>query len=332
VSDAKLTIEQIIAESDRRDRRNRTLARSWATILGVVLILLAFSRSQNPDVWYIVLIYALSFLASRSHSTRFRHFGWAFVALLFLLVYLPTVHPVSFSWADVRGAFAANMLANTQIITEDAANFKDAYIIIGSAAFTLYGFFFLASRRVERIQLGVRLYTIAQVFGAVLTLSVTATLLPNAGWWRYAILVFIAAGTLFALGREPRPYIIDASVDRPGVATFWDAWLRNRTGQAIQAFTGLFILPLWPVLGEVLFVFGLLYLLIIAAYTSTYLFLSSELPNTARTDEQLRLLYSFNINRDFADLPYRATLPFGTRSDRSEQVKSIPFQFPRTPQ
>jgi hypothetical protein len=324
------TPEAILSESDRRDARNRWRARIWSVVPAMFLLSFALLRHERLSLGYVVLLACLTFFAALSH-TRLRYSGWAFIILFLMIFYVPAIAPASYSWHDFIQAANSRFAETTGALTADAGNFKDAYILLGSAAFTLYGFFFLAARRVERIQLAVRLYTIAQVFPTVLALAITATLLPNSGWWRYLLLLTLL-GTLYALGQEPRPYIIDVSVDREGAATFWDRWLRNRTGQAIQTSLGLCFMPLWPVAGETVFVIGLLSLLLVAAHTSTFLYLSNELPNTKRTDEQLRLLYGFKASPDFAEPSGGIPRLFGLRPNRADTVTSIPFTFPRPQQ
>jgi len=322
-----------LAETDRHDRRNRRSAQIWAVVMMAILLGTALARHEELTWWYIALVATLGVVASLSHWKRFRFAGWAFVVLVMLIVYVPAVSPQSMHWRDVVLALTSRLSANGATLTDDAGHFKDAYVLVGSAAFTLYGFFFLATRRVERVLQAVRLFTIAQVFATVLGLAVTATLRPTSGWWRYALIVLAASGAFIALSSEPRPYIVDVSVDRPGTATFWDSWLRNRRGQTIVAAVGLFLMPMWPVVGELIFVFGLLYLLLIAAQTATYLFLSTELPNSSSTDQQLSLLYGFKADIRFANTPTRRSpLSFGIGSDRDSNVTAIEFVFPRAPQ
>jgi hypothetical protein len=309
-----------------KERRNRLLAAIAGVVLPVALLLLAVAEHAPPSNAFIVTALALGLLGALSHTRGFRLSGWAFFVLVSVFIYVPVSHPNEYSFHGVATAVAQHIQSNTEVIREDRDRFKDGYALLATASFTLYGFFFLATRRFDSIQNAVRLFALAETFGAVFIMSVLSVMFPQDGWWRISLVTLTGLGTLVALSRDPRPSIIDVSRDDAGQSTYWFSFLRNRRGQAYYALLGLYLLPAFPVLGEFLYFSGLLYLLFVAALASTFLYLSSELGRSRETDEQLQLLYRFKADQNLARR--ESPIPELTLERRS-RVTTIPYTFPR---
>mgnify|MGYP007135458448 CR=1 FL=1 len=223
--------------------------------------------------------------------------GWLYVGIFFLAVYLATLHLRVLSFPEIWTAFVARLNDIYSLKVLVASRFKDAYIVIASASFTLVGLFFIIVRlrRFNTINAS-RLMSTGEAFLVVFALSVPALLFVEEPWWRWVLITIGNSTVLLFLVRDPEHWPIEYAKDSPVVIFFWNSWLKNRRGQGIAAAIGLALMPIAPAWGESLFFLSLFYTLYSAVYTAAFLYVSTELraPDKA---EALAKLFRIRIPR-----------------------------------
>ena len=202
--------------------------------------------------------------------------GWLLVLVAYLAIYLGAVKSATWRISDLWHAYMRRATDVYPLIAHDAVRFAPIYILIASAAFTLFGLFFIVVRKVSTPMIASRLVSIAEIFGVTFLMAVPMLFFTDEPWWRIGFTVS-SATALLALLRDPQPYPIDFRNDSPPVIYFWSEWLKQRRGTAMYSLFGLSIIPAWPVLGEWLFAVGLFTVLYSATRAATFLYITSEL-------------------------------------------------------
>ena len=258
----------------------------------------------------VIIAPIIGFAAQRLRVRGAAEGGWLFVVVFFSELYLLAFGTNDFAWTEIHRTAIERFNYAWPILTMDADRFKDIYVVLASAAFTLFAIFFIAVKKVDVIA-ATRLVAISTGFGSVFLLAASAMLFRDEGWWRLGMMAFLNGTVLVALAKQPTPYVIDFLHDSVVVGQYWDFWLRTRTGWALIGLIGLAIMPVFPVAGELLYVLTLLYNLWIAAHGATFLFVSTETTNAKQRGQLLQQLYLIRPTALMTNLfksmePYRA--------------------------
>lgn len=247
--------------------------------------------------------------------------GWFFVLIFFAELYLIAFGLTDFSWSEIERTAVSRFNYAWPILTMDGDRFKDIYLVLASAAFTLFAIFFIAVRRINAIS-ATRLVAISGVFGSVFLLAVSPMLLRDEGWWRLVMMTFLNGTALIALARQPSPYMVDYLNDSLIIGQFWNSWLSIRTGWAMIGLVGLVIMPVFPVAGELFYILTLLYNLWVAAYGATFLFVSTETTKAKQRDQLLQQLYAIRPTAFLTGL-FKSMEPY--RAPNRRPTNAVPF-------
>jgi hypothetical protein len=301
------------------------LVATLSTFISILGILQSRGTVVLPSMYGLAALGALGVAISmqRLKIRGSAEGGWLFVLVLVIGFYLIVSRPLELSVGGVLSALERSFRATYPMLVSDAGRFREAYIILLSAAFTLYAIFFIVVRRIDLL-VAVRLVTIGDGFAAVFLAGFPALLFADEGWWRLAMMAGLNFTSLLALSRDPRPYIVSYGSDSGVSITFWESYLRMRRGWVIWAAVGLVIMPLYPVLGEVLFVLSLLYVLYAAARGATFLYISTQLPDDDALPSLLSSLFHVAVSKRTSALIeklQRNTVP----GPKSTEVTQIPF-------
>ena len=269
----------------------------------------------------------VAFAAQRLKIRGSAEGGWLFVLIFFAELYLLAFGITDFSWSEIERSAVSRFNYAWPILTMDGDRFKDVYVVLASAAFTLFAIFFIAVRKINAIS-ATRLVAISGVFGSVFLLAVSPMLLRDEGWWRLTMMIFLNSTALVALARQPSPYVVDYLNDSLIIGQFWNSWLSIRTGWAMIGLVGLVIMPVFPVAGELFYVLTLLYNLWVAAYGATFLFVSTETTKAKQRDQLLQQLYAIRPTAFLTGL-FKSMEPY--RAPNRRPINAVPFVLSNLP-
>ena len=215
---------------------------------------------------------------------------------------------VFYAWAASHSAHGAGgylavlrgkIVSQHGALTVTGQRFHDAYMVLASAAFTLTGLFFIAVRNVG-VATSVKLVVIAELFAGVFTLALAALLFQQDGWWRLFAIAIWFGGSFVYLLRIPRKWIVDYGDETAAAGVFWYNTLYNRRNATITSMVGVVIMPIYPVIGELIFVTGLATLLLLAGSSASYLYLYNELASSGKDPDELNELFRIKVTPSLA--------------------------------
>lgn len=302
-----------------------------AAWLEVFLLIEATRHVAFPGTYYVygfVLAALAAFAAQKLRIKGSAQGGWLFVLFFFAALYLASFPLHALSPDDILRAGISRFEDSYQLLRLDGERFKEAYILLASASFTLFGLFFVAVRQIDELK-AVRLNTIGQAFVVVFLLTLPSLMLRDEPWWRLGLLAALNGTTLAILAIDPEPLIINYRIDRPSEIQYWQSWLKNRRGNGIIAMIALTIMPLWPVLGEYAFVSALAYVLFGASSASIFLNVSSQLKGSS-TDRFLRRLFRIQVQKQVEDYWDQLKQPLGDLHT-PPSARRVPFAIGNVP-
>lgn len=244
--------------------------------------------------------------------------GWLYALSFVAMLYISAFRPPFLTYSAIASAGAFRFHWAFEVLTHGAESFKDAYVVLATAAFTLFGIFFIVVRRVDTY-IAVRLSLIA---GSLLTTFVTtstALLFTNDGWLRLAAIAASSATLLLGLTAYPRPWIADYVRESETPIAFWENWLKTRRGNAMFSLFGLAIMPIYPPVGEYLFFISMLTQVALAASGAAFLYLSDSTKHRPEFDAVLRALWSIRVSKETSD----AVESMKKYKQRSDNVKRV---------
>jgi|GEM_PF-5674131 len=261
--------------------------------------------------------------------------GWLYPVIVLGGVYLSIIGIHSLNFQDIYPTFIHKFQLNYEVAKINTERFKEAYIILASASFTLIGLFFIVLRIKDFSPLNAsRLISIGEAFAVVFLLSVSALIFRDEIWWRWLLIVGLNGTALLVLLKSPEPYVIDFAHDPSVVVFYWERWDDSRRGWSVLAALGLLLMPVAPVVGESIFFLSLLYLLYLAAHAAVFLYASTEI-KVPDVDQTLRGLFRITIPKkklyqiEAWKAPFRG---IGVSLVGVEQVPFVPFQPPQQQQ
>jgi hypothetical protein len=105
-------------------------------------------------------------------------------------LYIVVSDPTDLSFETVTQSLLHHFSVSAPKLIADGNEFRDIYIVLGTAGFTLYALFFIAVRRINSLT-AARLVAISQGFGISFLLAVSAMMIPSEPWWRFALMTLL---------------------------------------------------------------------------------------------------------------------------------------------
>lgn len=262
-----------------------------------------------------------------------REGGWlVYFLLLFSLYVILTPAEGASPSAYVRSVFSS-VLSHSKALEDVAERGHDAYLLLGTAAFTLVALFFIAVKKITIVN-AARLLSIAEAFALTFLICVPALILADVPWWRLGVMFVFNIFVMILFARQPAPYLVNVSVDSAGEAEFWQQWVDQRRAYSMFLFFAFCVVALFPQFGEAVLVLTLGSILYGAARSATFLFISSEMttPRSVQADQILRLLFFIKVRPDFEKAVANARVNrLGLWFQKSPASRHVLFRFANVP-
>lgn len=279
--------------------------RDVLVVAAVAAAFLVYERLRGvpfPNTWFalaVVLSLVLAVLSRKPAIKGARYGGWFYALFAMLMIYLIGFHINEFTLQDIAMRGHQTFSESYETMNSNADRFKDAYIVIASAAFTLFGLLFVATRGMN-IYVAVRVVAILVSFAAAFYMAVTAILFRDEAWWRFFLIV-VNSTVLLGAAVIPNPWIANYVDEHPAVIAYWEGWLTQRRGWAYLPLFGIAIMPVFPVLGEALFCFGLLFQVYLGATGAATLYIIDQTKDRSDFEQILRNVLRISVPKRVAD-------------------------------